>query len=95
MTSDDLFRFGSFELVATGSLRDWSVIFDLGKIKSKTLLINGRYDSTADIAVQPFFDGIANAKWIKLENSSYMGHFEEQGRYIQILVDFLGGDDLN
>lgn len=82
MTSDALFRFGPSELVATGSLRDWSVISDLGKIKSKTLLINGRYDSTADIAVQPFFDDIANAKWIKLENSSHMGHFEEQGRYI-------------
>ena len=80
--------------MATGSLKHWSVIPDLGKIGSRTLLINGRYDSTADIAVQPFYDGIADAKWVTLENSSHTGHYEERERYIGILGNFLVSDNV-
>ena len=94
MTGGAVLRFGPSELVATGSLKHWSVIPDIGKIRSSTLLINGRYDSTADIAVQPFYDGIANAKWVKLENSSHTGHYEERERYMEILGDFLISDNI-
>ncbi len=76
-------------MVATGNLKDWTAIDQLHKIKASTLLINGRYDEIADVAVQPFFDGIAKVKWITLENSSHMGHFEERERYMEVLGQFL------
>ena len=70
------------------------MIPDLRKIKSSSLLVNGRYDSTADIAVPPFHDRIPNVTWVKLENSSRMGHFEQKERYIEVLRVFLRSENL-
>ena len=70
------------------------MIPDLGKIKSSTLLLSGRYDSIAEIAIQPFHDGIANVKWVKLENSSHTAQHEERERYMEVLGDFLVSDGL-
>ena len=62
------------------------------KINVSTLLINGRYDEVQDVAIQPYFERISKVKWITLENSSHMGHFEERERYMEILSSFLRAD---
>ena len=64
---------------------------EIHKINVSTLLINGRYDEVQDLAVMPFFERISKVKWITLENSSHMGHFEERGRYMEIMGAFLEG----
>ncbi|OTA69153.1 proline-specific peptidase [Hypoxylon sp. EC38] len=50
--------YGPCELYISGSLRDWTCIPSLRKIKAPTLLINGTQDEAQDVAMQPFFDHI-------------------------------------
>ena len=82
-------RYGPSELMPTGSLKEWTAIEDIHKIEASTLLINGRYDEVQDAAVAPFFEKLNKVKWITLEKSSHMGHFEERERYMEVLKDFL------
>ena len=84
-----MLRYGPSELISTGNLKDWSAVDVVHRINASTLLISGHYDQTADIAVQPYFDGIAKVKWITLENASHMGQFEERERYMEVLGGFL------
>lgn len=74
-----------------GPLKDWSVISDLPKITAPTLLLNGRYDEAQDPIMHPFFNGIARVKWYTFSGSSHMAHFEERGRYMQLVARFLLG----
>jgi L-proline amide hydrolase len=77
--------------VSTGNLKDWSAIEEAHKITAPTLLINGKYDEVQDVAVAPFFEQIAKVRWVTLEQSSHMGHFEERTRFMEIVGGFLSG----
>ncbi|KAL9087379.1 MAG: hypothetical protein Q9165_006676 [Trypethelium subeluteriae] len=81
---------GPSELHVTGTLRDWTAVDDVHNIKVETLLINGRYDLIQDVAVMPYFERIPKVKWVTLEKSSHMGHWEERERYMDIVSNFLG-----
>ncbi|RXW20698.1 hypothetical protein EST38_g5147 [Candolleomyces aberdarensis] len=80
---------GNSGFTITGSLKDWTVIPDLPKITAPTLVTNGRYDQTADIAVEPFVQKIPNVKWVRFENSSNTALFEEPEKYRSVLEEFL------
>ncbi|KAI1147055.1 Alpha/Beta hydrolase protein [Nemania diffusa] len=80
---------GPSEFVIVGSFKDWEGWKDAHKIEAPTLLLNGRYDEATDQCVQPWFDHIPKVKWVTLENSSHMGHFEERERFIQLVGEFL------
>ena len=41
------------------------------------------------MAIVPWFQRIRKVKWVRLEKSSHMGHFEERERYMQFVGDFL------
>ncbi|PWY92272.1 proline-specific peptidase [Aspergillus heteromorphus CBS 117.55] len=81
---------GPSEFHVTGSLKDWSVLDTLHKIKVPTLLINGKYDEAQDSAVEPFFHGIDKVKWVTFSESSHCPQLEEREKYLQIVGDFLG-----
>ena len=72
-----------------GSLKDWEGWQDAHKINVETLLINGRYDEVTDASVEPWFKHIPKVKWITLENSSHMSHYEERERFMQVVGTFL------
>lgn len=82
-------RIGPSEFNITGTMKTWTVIDDLHKITVPTLLINGRYDDAQDVAVVPFFERIPKVKWVQFAESSHMPFFEEKGRYLEIVGDFL------
>lgn len=82
-------RLGPSELLATGSLKDWEGYSTAHLIRSEVLLINGRYDEVQDLAVAPWFHRIPKVKWLHLEKSSHMGHFEERERYMRFVGAFL------
>jgi len=69
------------------------IISQVGRIKAPTLLISGRYDEATPAVVQPFFDGIAGARWEIFEQSSHMPHVEEQERCLEIIRNFLAEHD--
>jgi pimeloyl-ACP methyl ester carboxylesterase len=73
----------------TGTLKNWSIINELYKINVPTLLLNGRHDQATDEVTAPFFYGITKVKWVTLENSSHMPHFEERERFMEVVSKFL------
>ncbi|KAF2635316.1 proline-specific peptidase [Massarina eburnea CBS 473.64] len=81
--------YGPSELFVTGLLRDWEGFSTAHFIEAETLLLNGRYDEVQDLAVAPWFRHIRKVKWVVLEQSSHMAHFEERERFMQIVGDFL------
>ncbi|KAI9685739.1 MAG: hypothetical protein M1822_004299 [Bathelium mastoideum] len=82
--------YGPSELTSTGILKDWEGYSEAHKINVPTLLINGRYNEVQDVAVTPWFMSIPKVKWIQLEKSSHMAHYEERDRYMQFVGAFLG-----
>ncbi|HEY1825425.1 MAG TPA: proline iminopeptidase-family hydrolase [Acidimicrobiales bacterium] len=80
---------GPNEFFCVGTLRDWSVIDRLGSVTAPTLLLSGRYDEATPATVQPFFDGIADARWEIFEESSHMPFVEETDRYMDVVDEFL------
>ncbi|KAJ7076113.1 proline-specific peptidase [Mycena belliarum] len=84
---------GPSEFNITGTLKEWNVVDDLGRIHVPTLLINGRYDDAQDVAVVPFFEKIPRVKWVQFAESSHMPFFEEKERYLKVLGDFLSGEN--
>lgn len=84
-----VYRYGYSEFYATGPLKHWEGYKTAHKINVETLLINGRYDEVTDLAVAPWFHEIPKVKWIVMENSSHIPHYEERERYMQIAGEFL------
>lgn len=87
--ADPKFRYGPSELYVSGSLRNWTCISKLSKIKVPTLLINGAQDEAQDVAIQPFFDHITQVKWITLDNAAHFSHVDQRESYMKHLGAFL------
>ncbi|KAH8788594.1 Alpha/Beta hydrolase protein [Diaporthe sp. PMI_573] len=81
--------YGPSELYVSGSLRNWTCIPKLSKIKVPTLLINGVQDEAQDVAIQPFFDHIGQVKWITLDNAAHFSHVDQRESYMKHLGTFL------
>ncbi|KIJ39125.1 hypothetical protein M422DRAFT_75868 [Sphaerobolus stellatus SS14] len=86
--------YGPNEFDVKGCLRNWSIISDLHKITSSTLVINGRYDSAHDVSVEPFFKNIPKVIWIQFHNSSHLPQFEQRDAFMAIVAEFLMFEDL-
>jgi pimeloyl-ACP methyl ester carboxylesterase len=82
-------RNGPSEFTVVGSLKTWSVVDEVHKIKIPTLLINGEHDEAQDVCVAPFFRGIPKVKWVTISEASHMSHVEQREKYMQIVADFL------
>ena len=82
---------GPSEFHVVGSLKTWSIIDRLPLIEVPTLIISGRYDEAAPVAVRPFFDLIPDARWRIFDASSHMLHVEETQRYLGVVQSFLDG----
>ncbi len=84
---------GPSEFFVVGSLKNWSVVDRLSRIEVPTLVISGRYDEAAPVAVRPFFDLIPDARWRVFAESSHLPHVEETQRYLAVVGDFLDGTE--
>lgn len=80
---------GPSEFHVIGTLRDWSVIEEVSRIKVPTLLISGRHDEATPATVQPYYDHIPDVRWEIFEESSHVPHMEEPERFRAVMNDFL------
>lgn len=80
---------GPTEFHVIGSLRDWSVIERLPRIRVPTLLISGRFDEATPATVQPYADHISDVRWRIFEASSHMPHVEEREACMAEVAGFL------
>ncbi|KAI1099212.1 proline-specific peptidase [Jackrogersella minutella] len=81
--------YGPSELYISGSLRNWTCIPILSKIKAPTLLLNGSEDEAQDVAMQPFFQHIEKVKWVTLDNAAHFSHVDQREKYMRHLEAFL------
>ncbi|KAJ3484606.1 hypothetical protein NLG97_g7015 [Lecanicillium saksenae] len=80
---------GRNQLVATGSLKDWTIVSRLHKIAVPTLLIHGSEDMAQDVAMQPFFDLIHQVEWVKLDHAAHLSHVDKREKHMQVIDAFL------
>lgn len=84
---------GPSEFHVIGSLRGWSIIDRLDRIRVPVLLISGRHDEATPATVQPYADRIPDVRWTIFENSSHQPHFEETEACLNLVDEFLAGTE--
>lgn len=87
-----LIRWGPSFLTASGSLMGWTCVLQLHRITALTLVYNGEFDTSHDVATVPFFDHIPRVRWKTIAGGGRMCHLEEHGRkeaVLQLVGDFL------
>jgi L-proline amide hydrolase len=84
---------GPSEFHCIGTIRDWSIIGRLDRIRAPTLLISGRYDEATPAVVQPFADRIPDNRWTVFEHSSHMPHVEETEAFLGEVANFIATHD--
>ena len=75
--------FGTNPFALTGPMKDFDIRSDLPMITTQTvpggmLLLNGKYDTTQDELMSPYFTRTkANVKWVRFAESSHFSLLEE------------------
>ncbi|KAI0158124.1 proline-specific peptidase [Xylariaceae sp. FL1272] len=88
--------YGPSPLIINGSLKTWTVVPQLANITAPTLVYNGEYDTSHDVAQVPFFELIPRVRWFTFPGSGHMCHLEDGGlreRVLKMVGDFLTQDD--
>jgi len=80
---------GPSEFFVVGTLKNWNVIPQLGKINAPTLVTSGRYEEATPTIAETVHKGIPGSEWVLFENSSHMAHVEEADRFMQVLSAFI------
>ncbi|TVY83000.1 L-amino acid amidase [Lachnellula suecica] len=77
--------------VPIGSLLGWTSIPGLSQIIAPTLLYNGEYDTSHDIAQIPYFEHIPKVRWVTFANGGHFCHLEQglRERVFTTVGDFL------
>jgi proline iminopeptidase len=80
---------GNTEFNATGTLKDFDVSSDLGRIEVPTLMICGEYDEATPQACRNFAAKVPNARVEIVEDASHTGHLEQREAFMAKLRAFL------
>ena len=84
---------GPNEFHVIGTMKEWSVVDQIHRIISPTLLVSGRHDEATPAVVQPFMDKIPDVRWVIFEESSHMPFVEEPEAYFSVVEEFLAAHD--
>ncbi len=84
---------GPTEFHVIGTMKDWTIVDRLDRIKAPTLVISGRYDEATPEVVRPYVDNVPGARWVVFEQSSHMPHVEEKELCLATVADFLDSRD--
>lgn len=84
---------GPSEFHCIGTIRNWSIVDRLDRVRASTLLISGRHDEATPAVVQPFAERIAGARWRIFEQSSHLPHLEEPEAFLAEVSAFLAQHD--
>lgn len=80
---------GPTEFHVVGTMKDWTIVDRLDRVKAPTLVISGRHDEATPRAVEDYAKRIEGALWEVLEHSSHMPHVEEQDACLACVSNFL------
>lgn len=80
---------GPSEFHVVGTIRDWDITGELGRIQTPTLLFCGRYDEVTPATVEIAHRAIPGSEFVVLEESSHMAQAEEPKRTFELVRDFI------
>src|SRR5207245_10071195 len=80
---------GPSEIHVIGTIKDFDISKDLGKILAPTLLFSGRYDEVTPATMQQVHEGIPGSEWVVFEQSSHMSQSEEPEAVLDLVRRFL------
>jgi L-proline amide hydrolase len=84
---------GPSEFHVVGSIKDWQVKDRLHEISVPALLVSGRYDEAGLPVQETLVNGLNQAEWTVFGDSSHMPHWEERGRYMEVVASWLRQHD--
>ena len=80
---------GPSEFYVIGTLRDWDITPQLGRIQAPTLLFCGRYDEVTPASVEVAHQAITGSEFVVMEESSHMAQAEEPEETLELVRSFL------
>jgi L-proline amide hydrolase len=80
---------GPSEFHVIGTIRDWDITGELGRIEAPTLLFCGRYDEVTPAVVEIANLGIPGSELVVMEESSHMSQAEQPEETLALVRDFL------
>lgn len=80
---------GPNEFVITGNFKDWDRWKDLPQIKTRTLLLGGRYDTMNPEDIKRMGTLIPHSQVSICENGSHLSMWDDQETYFRYLIDWI------
>ena len=80
---------GPSEFFVIGSLKNWTVVDEVHKIKARTLVSNAEHDEAQDVCTLPYVERIEGVKWKRFEGGSHCTHLEMPEEYMKTVGEFL------
>lgn len=80
---------GPNEFTITGTIRAWDATPRLGEIRVPTLITAGRFDEVTPAVAESIHAGVRGSELEVFAESSHTAFWEERGRYMKRLRDFL------
>jgi len=74
---------------SSGTMTNWDVRDQLGRIRIPTLVLVGRHDFITPSCARTIHRGIPGSKLVVFENAGHEPAFKERGRFMQVVRDFL------
>ncbi|KAJ5630179.1 hypothetical protein N7528_003836 [Penicillium herquei] len=85
---------GPDEFNYVGFIAEWSIIPEIGKIKCRTVVINGENEGANDESMNLWTQNLSNcAGHVKFSKSTHMPHWKEREKFINVVGSFLTGRD--
>ena len=80
---------GPSEFHVIGTLRDWDITPQLGRIQAPALLFCGRYDEVTPASVEVAHRAIRGSEFVVMQESSHMAQAEEPEATLELVRGFL------
>jgi len=84
---------GPSEFTITGTIREIDLSSQLHQIHLPTLVLGGRYDEVTPRVAEQIRNGIPGARGVTFLESAHVPFWEERGRFMSVVADFLRGVD--
>jgi proline-specific peptidase len=80
---------GPSEFHVIGTIKDWDITPQLGRIQAPTLLFCGRYDEVTPTCVEAAHRAIPGSEFVVMEESSHTAQAEQPEETLELVRDFL------
>ena len=84
---------GNNEFTPIGTLKDFDYTEKLKECNVPSLIISGTSDLCSPLIAKTIYDRIPGARWELFENSKHCCFADENGRYINLLIEWLNKHD--